>query len=1105
MRKASSPDRKVSAEVSATAVTLPRQFIFRTPLLSVADYTTWADGLAAGTALGHPERIADAIASDVTTLRARLRAIVARPEVRAALFVASPDLDQSLVHWFDQPDGDRGQRVERALVRYVSRMARRCTPFGLFAGVSCGIIGDHTRLSLGSRSQYQRHSRLDNDYLLAVTAALGEEPAIRGTLCLRPNPTLYKSAGRIRYVETRVVGTVRSHHLVAVEASVHVTAALEAARDGALGTDVAQRLLSVDPDADVAEAFAFVDDLVDNQVLVHGLQPTVTGSEPICRVIATLREAGAADKADRLAEAQHALDAIDREGVGADVSRHRAITSVLKELSAKVQPRHTIQVDMIKPVVDATLGTEVVEEIYRGVALLARMAPRPREGPFDDFCRRFAERYETREVPLLEVLDEELGIGFLASRGPGAEGSPLLANFPFRDPHAPQGRTWTAREAHLLRRVQEVLGEGGAELNLSDTDVEVLSGDEPVVLPDAYSTLCVVAARSCEQINQGRFRILVFGMTGPSGARMSARFCHASPEVHAAVLDHLRAEEALEPDAVFAEIVHLPAGRTGNILCRPLLRAWEIPFMGESGAPRDQQISLDDLLVSVQGRRVVLRSRRLRCEVLPRLTSAHNFSQRSLGVYRFLCTLQSQGISNVAWSWGPLDDAPFLPRVTHGRLVFARARWLLTRTDLDGLEAAARRQSRADDTPETVRARIFAAAQALRQRHKLPRYILVGDGDNELPVDLDNVLSVDSFVRLVRSRRRIILHEDYPLPDEFVVDGPEGPYGHQLLVSFVRKRPPTHRPRSPRVEDSASQIARQFPPLSEWLYMKLYTGPATADDILRTVISRTTKTALSTGIAQKWFFVRYADPDWHLRIRFHGDPRQLQAELMPQLRDVAESLLGDGRVWRVQFDTYEREVERYGGPQGIAVAEEFAWYDSDAVLEVLTLLTGDNADARWRIAARGIHLILADFNLDLDQRIGIMTRLRQALGVEFEVDSTFKKHLADRYRAERHSLRTLLASDALLSTDDLLQGGVAVLARRSERHRLLAKRLCDLSEEGLLTTPLDSIIASLIHMHANRLFRFKARAHELVLYDLLQFHYQSVRARGQSLAESHAT
>ena len=109
---------------------------------------------------------------------------------------------------------------------------------------------------------------------------------------------------------------------------------------------------------------------------------------------------------------------------------------------------------------------------------------------------------------------------------------------------------------------------------------------------------------------------------------------------------------------------------------------------------------MTDLLVSVRGSRIVLRSRSLDKEIVPRLTTAHNFSGTGgLGLYRFLCTLQAQvGASGL--DFGPFDLLPFRPRVRTGRFVLATRRWRLDNKELEKLGAK-------------TRVARFAAAQAL--------------------------------------------------------------------------------------------------------------------------------------------------------------------------------------------------------------------------------------------------------------------------------------------------------------------------------------------------------------------------------------------------------
>ena len=205
-------------------------FHFRTALLPFDAFLAWGADLAAPRAGG--DRLEAAVAQDRETQRARLRTLVSSRAFRDALFVASPDLDEAFDTWIADPEGDRGQRVERALVKYFSRAAGRATPFGLFAGTSVGRIGDSTDLVLDASARSVRHSRLDMDYLFALAGALTKDPVRRAGFTLKPNSSLYESAGHLRYVESRLAGEERTYHLVAVESSDALTATLSRAASG---------------------------------------------------------------------------------------------------------------------------------------------------------------------------------------------------------------------------------------------------------------------------------------------------------------------------------------------------------------------------------------------------------------------------------------------------------------------------------------------------------------------------------------------------------------------------------------------------------------------------------------------------------------------------------------------------------------------------------------------------------------------------------------------------------------------------------------------------------------------------------------------------------
>jgi thiopeptide-type bacteriocin biosynthesis protein len=1074
----------------ATPLRVDARFVLRTPLLPFDEFLAWGAD------------VRGASAEDCERVRARLRQAIARGDVLEALFVASPGLADDLDAWTRAPDSERGQKIERALVRYFSRMTTRPTPFGLFSGVAVGRIAERTDLALASRAACGRSTRVDNDYLFALASGLRKVPELRAALRWKPNSSLYALGGRLRYTEARLSGNLRTYHLVAVDSSPYIEATLARARHGAALDELARALVADDPEILLEEAVAFIDELVDSQLLVSDLEPPVTGVEPIQALVSLLTEvAPTAAATGLLADTAARLATMDRGGLGHDRAVYQQIAARLEELPVPVDRARLFQVDLIQPAPEATLGPAVIEALQSGVEMLRRILPAGTEGALARFRRAFRERYEDREVPLVEALDEESGIGFEASNDPAASGSPLLADLAFPPAPADERAPFPKLQRWLLRRLEQIWARGEQELVLTDADVDALAVDDPAPLPDAFSVMATLVAASPEALARGELEVLLRSAGGPSGARMLGRFCHASPELHELVREHLHAEEALRPDAIFAEIVHLNEGRLGNILCRPVLREHEIPFLGISGARADKQIPVQDLLISLRGDRIVLRSRRLGREVVPRLSTAHNYNLRTIGIYRFLCTLQGQDGAGWSWSWGALEQARFLPRLRWNRIVLSRARWLFEAEDLAGLNRAVR-AAQADDRDQSAnpadavvahRARVYDAVQALRAAWALPRFVAVADSDNQLVVDLDNPLSVDSFAWLVHRRSQVHLVELYPGPEALVAHSPEGKLAHEIVVTFTRvpETAPAHVASVQRAHVPASE-QRRFLPGDSWLYVKLYTGQSAADAVLRRVITPVREEALATGAAESWFFVRYHDPEAHVRVRFYGEPGRLLGEVLPELHAAARPLLDEGTLWRIQLDTYEREVERYGGPRGMELCEQIFWHDSEAVLDIVGLLQGDEgADARWRLALRGADMLFEDLGLDFATRLHLIRRIRDSFRGEFRAGTALFKQIGERFRQERGSLFELLARDPARDRDSDLAPGLELLDQRSERVRSVAAAM----RASHVDAPIESLAGSLVHMHVNRLLHASQRAQELVLYDFLHRWYDSRRAR----------
>lgn len=1046
-------------------------FLMRSPLLPAAALLEWSGALAAS---GAPLRSLPAAAAvDRAALLMRLRSVAERPEVREALLLASAELDAAVERWLGEGGAAPDEKLVQSLVRYLARMASRATPYGFFAGVTLGRLAYSTSLAVAPPEGCRKSLSIDWHYLVRIASRLERDPAIREELTYHPSSTLHVRLDGYAYLEARseeVAGC--RDQLVVAERSPPLERALEVASGGATLAQLTEALVASDPEIDRASAKEFLQTLIDSQLLESSLAPALTGEPPLDALLDSLRRIpAAADQVQRLEEVRAELRRLEQEPLGASRGRYQEIAARLEPLGGPAEVQTLFKAELARPG-DAALGEAVVDELRRAAELFQATASSTAAPVLEEFRRRFQERYGTREVALLDALDEDAGIGFDLPGSAASDPAPLLAGVEFPAPDQAVPEQVGPRARLLLERVHAALRGGSRELELSSADVEALRDAGPALsLPAAFSVMATVLARSPEAVDRGDFRLLFHGIAGPGGLSMITRFAHLHPELTARARAHLNGEQALQPGRVLAEIAHTPDARAANIAQRPVLRDYEIPIRGRSGAPRDRQILPSELLVSVQGERIVLRSARLGKEVAPRLETAHRYSNSSSAVYRFLAALGRQDGSSGVWRWTtPLSEFPFLPRVSCGRVILSPARWRLGEREVLTLHG-----KRGGE--------LLGALRSLRESRGLPRWIGVEAGESSIAVDLDNVLSVESLRRLVEGARELTCTEWLPRPDELVVNAGKAALAHELIVPFLAREP---RPARAAPARPPATAPRRFPPGSPWLTAKIYANTSAMDCLLTSVVAPLVERGRAQRTVDGWFFLRYFDPLPHLRLRLHGDPRGLAAQVLPELSERLSPFLRSERVWKLVLDTYDREVERFGGDAGVLLAEAVFEHDSDAALRAIAHLEASEQpeDARWRLALAGAHFLLCALGFDSAARLDIAAMLREGFAREHRVDALCRRSLGRRFRQERPALERLLASPA-----------GPFFATRFERLRPIADALARLERAGELLVPSSEVAASLVHLSMNRLIPSDQRRHEVVLYDFLWRLYDSQRAR----------
>ncbi|MEM9001634.1 MAG: lantibiotic dehydratase family protein [Bacteroidota bacterium] len=726
-------------------------FILRTPLLPFNFYQNLTLG----------EKIEDSM----------LKKTFQDPKIQEAIFLASPTLYVELEKWMNgQLQEKRSKKVKLSFLKYLTRLATRCTPFGLFAGCSLGKIAMDTTITMEEYTLHKRHTRLDMNYLVALSQQLAKNRTIKKQLRFYPNSSIYKFGNQLRYIEYHYIESIRHHHIVEVDHSIYLQKVLDRATSGAFLHELAIVLISDAITKD--EADSFIEELVSSQLLVSQLEPSVSGDEFTVQLLTVLKGInGCHIEVDFLTQIQQELATIDCR-IGNSTSKYLEIGNMVKEQPTEFQLKFLFQTDLKLQTKDCTLSTHIMDDIKNTMVLLNRISFKHDEGNLSKFKAAFQERYEDREMPLAKVLDVETGIGYLQDVGNG-DINPLVDDLVLpasenNQVHEKIG--WNDVYDVLLQKLTHSYAENTKKVILTDSDFNHLPLDWSD-LPDTMSSMIELVHEN------GTQKIKLTGFSGSSAANLLGRFCHGDDDIHHFTREITALEKQMNPDVVLAEIVHLPEARVGNILAHPSLREYEIPYLAKPSASMECVLPIQDLFISVSNNRLVLRSHKLNKEIRPMLSNAHNFSVNALPIYHFLCDMQTQGLRNwIGFHIGPLAKKQnFLPRVEYKDIILQDAQWNIAKAEIEPLFAI-------DDGNKLIH-----ETQSFCRKRKLPSLGLLIEGDNELLINFTNITSIQMWLGMVKGRPRFTISE-FLFSEDGLVTSKLGYYTNQLIVAFYNQQ-----------------------------------------------------------------------------------------------------------------------------------------------------------------------------------------------------------------------------------------------------------------------------------------------------------------------------
>ncbi|MEU7002670.1 lantibiotic dehydratase [Nonomuraea sp. NPDC046570] len=846
-----------------------------------------------------------------------LRRIWASDEIAEALEHASPALARQ-VRTLCSPGVPTVRETRRAVLsvaRYLMRMTGRAMPFGLLAGVAPASFADRTELRWGTRDQ--AIARAEAEWLAEVIAQLESCGALLARLPVVANTTLMVRGSRMivpYQPQAHEQGTG------AVEVSLRYTTAVRAAVETARGPlrvgELSAKLRAEFPDAAPAAVMGMLAELVAHRALITSLHAPSTEPDALGHLVRQLETVGAAtltQTADLTVTLKDLHTALERHNQS-PVGEGRDVRAELAERMRRIAPskRHPLAVDLRLDAA-AVLPDMVAHEVERAALALTRLSAYPVGTPvWRAYHQRFYERFGIGSlVPLLDVVADS-GIGW-------PDGFPGTATPERRSP-------MSSRDETLLALAQGAALDGRDEIVLDESLIAALElGPEHLRPPPHLEVGVRVHAASQATLQRGDFTLEVVTVSRAAGV-LTGRFLSVlQPQDGACVAAGLADLPGGDSDSEAAQLSFPPLDPSTTHVTRSPRILPTLISLAEHRAPDERVLTVEDLFVGCDGRRMYLAapSCGLRLEAVG--MHALNLRTHTPPLARLLTELSRAQYAQVTmFSWGAAERLPFLPRVRYGRTILSAARWRL-----DATEVAARSQPWAvwDD-----------ALTGWRTRRRLPRRVHLTSGDRLLPLDLDQAGHRALLRAHLDTAPHAVLTEAAAPVDVGWCEG----RSHEIIVPLTAVEPPPWpslpRPGRPRV---IRRDSGQLPACSPVLLASLY-GDLHRQDVILTEYLSDLLDRLGHPF---WWFVRYRDPDQHLRLRIALPTPAAFGGVAHTVSAWAGELQQSGLLREVLYPTSYRETGRWGSGPAMTAAEAVFGADSRAVLTQLGLIARPHRQA----------------------------------------------------------------------------------------------------------------------------------------------------------------
>ncbi|WP_259068124.1 lantibiotic dehydratase [Mucilaginibacter sp. X4EP1] len=982
---------------------------------------------------------------------------------QVAIFFASESLYTELKRFdFDYQLLDN--KVKLSLKKYFNRMCYRPTPFGMFSAFS-SLRWDLLNGSSDCILDNDRQIYINPDFQFSVDVAREmEKSGCFTNIKYYSNNSIYTTKREKRYLTNGFNNNPKKTDflIVSYQADSLLNKLINFCKTGKTKEEIIAWLKGfIDQEDEIEE---YTNDLIEAGLLIPELYPNMTGEKFFNRLAKIASETDKKCKlADDIITYNKMVDDIkDANDVNIKGLAENDLYSLLKkEIKSMFYVGYEIKTKSV-------IEKKYQQQIKDGLICLDKLALDHSPKTLNTFRNKFKSKFEDQEIPVLQALDRETGVGYDGSEA-SLVTSELLDGIQLNLRSNTLNFNWTPVHEFFLSRLSK--NADNDCIIITDKELDKIQTQSELMIPPSFSVIFRVFEN----------KVWIEQAGGCTATSLLGRFTLFNKNIGEEVRHIASDEEKLNEDVIFAEISCFNDEHGANINSNAGIREYEIPIGAHSTLNRDKIIDLSDIMLSVVDDKIILRSKKLNKIIIPRLSSAYNYARSELSIFRFLCDLQYQGLQgNYSFDLKSLlPGLNFYPRVEYKSCIIFPCTWILSSDEIAEITHDGELKNNFDK---------------LSKKIGLKKQFALTEGDNQLMFDQNDADSISTFIKSIKNKRSVVLQEVF-FDEESIVKNQAGEsFTGQFIASVFSNETTYHQSVFSTLNSKRNKVKRIYLPGDEWVYFKLYCHPSISNSLLTKNISVIINHLKKQNKLKGWYFIRYADTEHHLRIRIQTKHENV-TEIVQYFEKKMRGYVEDGSLNNLILDTYKRELERYGFDK-IEFAEKIFQASSELVVNYLKNISKDiEVDfSELHLALVSVDALLNIFFRENPGKMYVVKSLHERMKHEFESSKQVKFQLDTKYREYSLFINNLQTN----------RSAIIDLAGKRE-FAVFEKELTELKLNFAwhLQNDLLKLLGDLIHMHLNRLFNEKQRKHEFIIYYLLYKYYQSLEARREK--ESFST